>query len=322
VEKIISIINSPAASAGDLVVSGGMTKITGLDPFPTSGIQSLRVRKNNQVQPQIFSFSIPVTNSAVVEFSLTQQVGDQNYNAFFTYEFAATADGADCIAAVQSFFATQALDVTASTPSGSPITFTVTASTTNPFVQCVGVSGCTVSYAMGTLTPNATPGTALAGTTTVTVTVTASQTYRTGDIVTIAGMVGYSITQNGVAGLTTVTARITYANATSFTLDGCVGTGTNTGTITITKVATADFGSPTYVNAQAALAGSSQTATVSTTMYSVCEIKGSYQENILNQGVQRVFEAEVWIPANLIASAYTANTNGAALITALEAIQV
>lgn len=322
-ETKISIINSPAASAGDLVVSGGMTKITGLDPIPTSGIISLQVKKNTQVQPQVWSFNVPVTTSAVVQFLVTQQVGNQQINAPFYYEFANPADGADCIAAIQGFFASfDALDVTVSTPSGSPITFTVTASTTNPFVQCVGIQGCTVTYAMPTITPHATPGTALAGTTTVTVTTTAGQNFRTGDIVTISGMTGYSITQNGVAGLTRVTTRITYATATTFTLDGCVGTGTNTTAITITKVAVADFGSPTYVDNQAALAGSTQTATVTTTMYSVCLIKAAYQDNILNQGVQRVIEAEVWIPANLIASAYTANTNGAALITALEAIAV
>lgn len=323
-ETKISIINSPAATAGDLVVSGGMTRITGLDPIPTSGILSLKVRKNNQVQPQIWSISVPVTNSAEVNFVVIQQVGDQTITAPFEYTFASTAVGADAIAAIQAFFAGfEALDVTINTPVGSPIVFTVTASTTNPFVQCVGTSGCTATYAMGTLTPNATPGTAISGTTTVTVAVTAGQVYRTGDLVKISGLADYSLTQNGVAGLTTVTARITYAGATTFTLDGCVGAGAgNSGTIVITKVATADFGSPTYVDNQAALAGSTQTATVTTTMYSVCEIQASYQENILNQGVQRVINAEVWIPANLIASAYTANTNGAALIAALVAIEV
>ena len=61
-------------------------------------------------------------------------------------------------------------------------------------------------------------------------------------------MADYSITQNGVAGLTEVTARIVYASATTFTLDGCVGVGTNTGTIVITKVASGAIGTIAEVN--------------------------------------------------------------------------
>ncbi len=174
-----------------------------------------------------------------------------------------------------------------------------------------------------TIAPHATAGTALAGTTTVTCTTLAGQTFATGETVTVVAGTGYTFTQNGVSGLTSVTARITYATATTFTLNGVVGAGTNTSAPTFTKAAQASFGSIADVNADALANGSAQTATQTLYQYNCAIMRGTYPVSTNGSlQVADVFEATLWYPANLILTDWAAFTNTAALETELAKLVV
>lgn len=320
-QKAISILNSPAASSGDLVNSGGLISITGLNPFQTSLLRSLKVRKNTQVQPMVWTITATAVVDDVVKVNFSQNVDGNTVSLQYSYTFASTTASA-LTTDLTSWLANNGFDVTLTSNSGSPtVILTVTCSATNPTISIGAVEGATVAYAMPTIAPHATAATAIAGTTTVTVTTLAAQTFRTGDIVNITGMADFSITQNGVAGLTEVTARIVYATATTFTLNGCVGTGTNTGTIVITKVASGAIGTIDEVNRIAALNGSTATATATTYMYDVVEIDGAYNNSILASPGVTNFSAIVFVKKSLIASPYTNDTNGAALIASLVALE-
>jgi len=320
-QKTVSILNSPAASSGDLVNSGGIISITGLSPFQTSLLRSLKVRKNTQVQPMVWTITATAVVNDQVQVNFSQNVNGNVISLTYAYTFASTTAGA-LTTDLTSWLANNGFDVTLTSNSGSPtVILTVTCSATNPNISIGGLENATVAYAMPTIAPHATAATAIAGTTTVTVTTLAAQTFRTGDIVNITGMADYSITQNGVAGLTEVTARIVYASATTFTLDGCVGVGTNTGTIVITKVASGAIGTIAEVNRIAALNGSDATATATTYMYDVVEIDGAYNNSILASPGVSNFSAVLFVKKSLIASPYTNDTNGAALIASLLALE-
>jgi len=321
-QKAISILNSPAASSGDLVNSGGIISITGLSPFQTSLLRSLKVRKNTQVQPMVWTITATAVVDDQVQVNFSQNVGGNTISLTYAYTFASTTAGA-LTTDLTTWLANNGFDVTLTSNSGSPtVILTVTCSATNPNISIGGLENATVAYAMPTIAPHATAATAIAGTTTVTVTTLAAQTFRTGDIVNITGMADYSITQNGVAGLTEVTARIVYATATTFTLDGCVGVGTNTGTIVITKVASGAIGTIAEVNRIAALNGSDATATATTYMYDVIEIDGAYNNSILASPGVTNFNAILFVKKSLIASPYTNDTNGAALVASLLALEI
>lgn len=320
-QKAISILNSPAASSGDLVNSGGIISITGLNPFQTSLLRSLKVRKNTQVQPMVWTITASAVVDDVVTINFSQSVDGNVVSLQYSYTFASTTASA-LTTDLTTWLANNGFDVTLTSNAASPtVILTVTCSDTNPTISIGSLEGATVAFAMPTIAPHATEATAIAGTTTVTVTTLAAQTFRTGDIVNITGMAGYSITQNGVAGLTEVTARIVYATATTFTLDGCVGAGTNTGTIVITKVASGAIGTIAEVNAIAALNGSTATATATTYMYDVVEIDGAYNNSILASPGVTNFSAIVFVKKSLIASPYTNDTNGAALVASLLALE-
>lgn len=320
-QKAISILNSPVASSGDLVNSGGIISITGLNPIQTSLLRSLKVRKNTQVQPMVWTITATAVVDDVVKVNFSQNVDGNVVSLQYSYTFASTTASA-LTTDLTTWLANNGFDVTLTSNAASPtVILTVTCSATNPNISIGAVEGATVAYAMPTIAPHATAATAIAGTTTVTVTTLAAQTFRTGDIVNITGMADFSITQNGVAGLTEVTARIVYATATTFTLDGCVGTGTNSGTIVITKVASGAIGTIAEVNRIAALNGSTATATETTYMYDVVEIDGAYNNSILASPSVTNFSAIVFVKKSLITSPYTNDTNGAALVASLLALE-
>jgi hypothetical protein len=320
-QKAISILNSPAASSGDLVNSGGIISITGLSPIQTSLLRSLKVRKNTQVQPMVWTITATAVVDDVVTLNFSQRVDGNVVSLQYSYTFASTTASA-LTTDLTTWLASNGFDVTLTSNAASPtVILTVTCSTTNPNISIGSLEGATVAFAMPTIAPHATAATAIAGTTTVTVTTLAAQTFRTGDIVNITGVATMTLTQNGVSGLSAVTARIVYATATTFTLDGVTATGTNSGTIVITKVASGAIGTVDEVNRIAALNGSTETATATTYMYDVVEIDGAYNNSILASPGVTNFNAIVFVKKNLIASPYTDDTNGAALIASLVALE-
>jgi hypothetical protein len=321
-QKQISILNA-VSGAADCVTTSGTTAITGLSPFKNVNLESLQVVKNLVATPSRWTYSIPLVNSGSVSFRIVQTVDGLIRDAVFSYTFASTASSSDLKTAIDSWYSAQGFEGSNTVTAASPTTGILVGSSSNTDIQMTAITGLTVTYAMPTLSPNATPATAVAGTTTVTITVLAAQTYATGETVTISGATGYTFTKNGVATVGSVTARITYASATTFTLDGVTGSGTNTGTVTITKVAQVGFGSIADVDADALANGSTQTATQTTYQYNCAQIRGTYPVST-NGSLQiaDVFEATLWYPANLIASPFTAFTNTSALESALAAITV
>jgi hypothetical protein len=321
-QKRISILNTTTGAA-DCVTASGLTTITGLTPFHATDLQSFQIVRNLVATPHRWTYSIPLVNSGVVSFRVIQTVNGLVRDAVFTYTFAETASSSELKAAIDTWYAAQGFSGSNTVTAASPTTGVLVGSASNTNIQMTAITGLTVTYAMPTIAPHATAGTALAGTTTVTCTTLAAQTFATGETVTVVAGTGYTFTQNGVSGLTSVTARITYATSTTFTLNGVVGAGTNASAPTFTKVAQAGFGSIADVNADAALNGSTATATQTTYQYNCAQIRGTYP--VATNGslqVADVYEATLWYPANLIASPFTAFTDTAALETALAALVV
>lgn len=317
IQSQISILNSPAASSGDLVNSGGVISVTGLSPFPTAGLRRLRVFKNTQVQPMIWT----ITATAVVDDEVQIRFQEGNKNLLYSYVFLSTTASA-LTTDLTAWLASNGFAGTLTSNAASPtVILTYTCATTEPMCSIGAVENVTIASAMGTISPHGTAATAIAGTTTVTVTTLAAQTFRSGDIVRIEGVATMTLTQFGVSGLSAVTARIEYATATTFTLDGVTGTGTNSGTITITKVAASDLGSPTFVDNIAAANGSTATATATTYMYDMVEISGSYPNNMLTAATGDLFSAIVFIKKNVITPASVPDTNGAALVASFVALE-
>jgi hypothetical protein len=322
-QKQISIINSPAASSGDLVNTGGIISITGLSPFQTSLLRRLKVYKNMQVQPMVYTITATAVVDNTVQIRFIQNADGYTKNYVYTYTFASTTASA-LTTDLTAWLTANGFDGTLTSNSGSPtVILTYTCSDTNPNIEIGGMENATVAYAMPTITRGGTAATDIAGTTTVTVTTAAApaQSFRTGDVVTISGVATMTLTQNGVSGLSSVTCRIVYASATTFTLDGVTATGTNSGTITITKVAQGPVGTIAEVNRIAAENGSDQTATATTYMYDMVEIAVAYNNSILASPGTENYNAILFVKKSLIASPYTNDTNGAALIATLVALE-
>ena len=321
-QKRISILNA-VSGAADCVTTSGTTFITGLTPFHATDLQSFQIVRNLVSTPQRWTYSIPLVNSGAVSFRVIQTVNGLVRDAVFTYTFAATASSSELKTAIDNWYAAQGFSGSNTVTAASPTTGVLVGSASNTNIQMTAITGLTVTYAMPTIAPHATAGTALAGTTTVTCTTLAAQTFATGETVTVVAGTGYTFTQNGVSGLTSVTARITYATSTTFTLNGVVGAGTNASAPTFTKVAQAGFGSIADVNADAVQNGSTATATQTTYQYNCAQIRGTYP--VATNGslqVADVYEATLWYPANLILSTFDPFTNTAALETLLAALVV
>ena len=109
-----------------------------------------------------------------------------------------------------------------------------------PLFSVGSLSNVTRAANQPVIAPHGTPSTAIAGTTTVTVTSLAAHGLVVGDRVDISGVATMTLTYEGTAGLAAVSnVRVaTVPTSTTFTLEGVVATGTNSGTIVITDVAT------------------------------------------------------------------------------------
>ncbi len=265
------------------------------------------VKKSNTEQPQIYTltFTEGGANLAEYAFQIVQVINGQTNVA--TFDFTAPASGTvdatittPALALVNTNKAKGIIGVVA-TAASNVITLTAQAGT--PLFSVVNVTNFTLAAAMPIVAPHGTPGTAIAGNAVVTVTTLAAQTFRTGDTVTVASAATFLMTQNGISGLTTVTARITYVSATTFTLDGVTGNGlTNTGTITVTQVAQVSYGSAAQV-AQNILDINGQVyAADSTSWYNSITI-----ESWLDNEIPAIYT--LWYKASLVASPYTPTTN-------------
>lgn len=134
-------------------------------------------------------------------------------------------------------------------------TLVITGGTGDPLFTVQGItSSVSVATTMPTYAPHATPGTALAGTTTVTVTTASAHGLSVGQSVNITTATGFTFTRNGVATVAAITnVRVaTVPTSATFTLYETTGSGTNTGTIVVTGVAQEAVGTYALVNADIA----------------------------------------------------------------------
>lgn len=285
-----------ATSNADTNIQNGNLQIknvvSGL-PYPSSifrgDIESIQIQKSLTETPQVTRITWTLANNFEYRFSYVASNGYTTYNFYYLSD--SSASNSDLSTAIVNWATAMGL---------------VTATDNTTSVDLTGVAGSplfnisnasanlTIASQMGTLSPHASQGTALSGTTTVTVTVLAAQTYKTGETYTITGATGFTFTDAyGNSSTGSVTARIVYASATTFTLDGITGSGTNTGTITITKVAQPAFGTPAQVSSE--VAGYTADATYA---YDSMAIK------IKGDGV-----VKYWLKASLLASPFTPTTN-------------
>jgi len=144
--------------------------------------------------------------------------------------------------AIDAFARAHKLEVTV-VASGSGY-ITITGKAGYPLFNVVGGLNVTITAAQPVIAPHATAATSIAGTTTVTVTTLAVHGLSVGSKVSISDIATMTVTYNGVAGLSAVTGvRVaTVPTSVTFTLEGVVATGTNSGTIVITTVAQEDRG--------------------------------------------------------------------------------
>ena len=330
----ISIINSP--SAADSTVTNGSMSITGLTPFRTSTLQSLQIQRNLVETPQIWAVTLVAGVENTLAFDVQQTVNSLLTNLTFSMPNTTSVVASDVIDNINAFFGGAATDgggfVSSASPSRLQVSYSVSvASTTivtltikgasgNPFVGVSEVADTPVTVASGmatlVLTTQAnTGGDAIIFKTTV------AHGLVTGSTLRVGTLGGQAAANGGVW-------RVVYLSTTTFnlvdpiTLDPALASGTATATGaagTLIRVAQPDFGSPEFVDNDAALNGSSQTATATTYNYSAVDITPLYTSDIAPNPAMRTAPCRVWIPEVLIASPYSANGGGQALIAELEA---
>ena len=121
----------------------------------------------------------------------------------------------------------------------SSTSFSIVGTTGYPMFVIGALRNTTVTQGITAIAPHATAGTALAGTTTVTVTTAAAHGLVAGQVVTIGTATGFTFTRNGVATVAGITNAViaTVPTTVTFTLEQVTGSGTNTGAIVITPQA-------------------------------------------------------------------------------------
>ncbi len=328
----ISIINSP--SAADSTVTNGSMSITGLTPFRTSTLQSLQIRRNLVETPQIWVVTLIAGVANTLAFDVQQTVNSLLTNLTFSMPNTTSVVAADVIANINAFFGGAATDgggfVSSASPSRLQVSYSVSVSSLtttltikgasgNPFVGVSEVADTTVTVASGMAMTLASQTQSLTVDTPILFKVV-GHGLATGSTVSVGVLTGQVGANNAVW-------RVVYVGADTFnlvnpvTLDPAVVNGATTTTPagTVTRIAQPDFGSPEFVDADAALNGSSQTATATTYNYSAVDITPLYTSDVAPNPAMRTAPCRVWIPEVLIASPYSANSGGQALIAELEA---
>lgn len=328
----ISIINSP--SAADNTVTNGSMSITGLTPFRTSTLQSLQIRRNLVETPQIWVVTLIAGVANTLAFDVQQTVNSLLTNLTFSMPNTTSTVAADVVANINAFFGGAATSgggfVSSASPSRLQVSYSVLVSSLTTTLTIKGASG---NPFVGVSEVADTPVVVASGMAMTLATQTQSLTLNTPILFKVVGhgLATGSTVSVGVlteqAGANNAVWRVVYVGADTFnlvdpvTLDpAVVNTTSTTGPVgTVTRVAQPDFGSPTFVDADAALNGSSQTATATTYNYSAVDITPLYTSDVAPNPAMRTAPCRVWIPEVLIASPYSANGGGQALIAEFEA---
>lgn len=309
------INDTVTASGGDITLSNGVltlknTYADGSIKYSTYGTRFLKPRASGSTiavfgyrTETAYSATIQYTYAAATTFSfnLSQTVANGvviSDTCSITTDTITNTD-AKVATLITAWIAAKGYKITVS---GAASPLTLTGQTGYPLFTLSAGTNVTVASAMATKTPNGTPGTALAGTTTVTVTTLAAHGLAIGQAVSITTATGYTFTQNGVATVASIAnARIaSVPSSTTFTLDDVTGSGTNTGTIVITVIAQAAQGTAAQLTAM----GLSPTAGAS---YAYCVIgNGVPNDGGATGSIALSYQDTIWINATTGGSAAAA----------------
>ncbi len=241
--------NAFVASSGEILFrdsSGQYTKRR------YSLLNDISIEKSKKETAQVTRVTIPaLTANSEYSFYIVQDVdnagsGSGNGTERISYIKSTTPTNAEVEAGLKSvidaFVTANKLKVSVAVSGSGYIDITGAAG--YPLFQVKGLTNLTAAANQPTIAPHGTPGTAIAGTTTVTVTTLAAHGLSVGDSVDISGVATMTLTYEGTSGLAAVSdVRVaTVPTTTTFTLEGVVATGTNSGTIVITHVAQEDRG--------------------------------------------------------------------------------
>jgi hypothetical protein len=280
---------------GVLAIDNNAANTPTPSPIVRSEIASIVTQKSLVETPSVINISWTLASLTTYQFQLIEPNGYTGYNFYFVSD--ASATNLEVGNAIANFVNATGV-ATATYSTGSSIDLTAVAGKPLFTVQVLSPSLLSAASNMPKIDANTTPATALSGTTTVTVKALASpaQSFKTGEVVTITNATGFTFTDAfGNSSVGSVTARIVYVDGTTFTLDGITGSGTNTSTPTITKVAQNSFGTAAQVTSEVNRAGYTANAL------------SNYDRIRITTKSGNVFD--FWLRASDVASPFNATTN-------------
>lgn len=254
------IINSLAASAGDLIVND-KTLVIGpsANPSPVINLsQDCNLTRIYSVKetPAVYTYT-PGTLAANTKygFSLAQVIDGVTKVAVIEYNAVAAPGSATIVCdALRTVLAKYVANGRVKVVGSGSSTVVVTGIAGFPLFNMNTPQGGTSTETLATIALNATPATAIAQSSgVVTVTTAAAHNLATGTLVDLDTVTGMTFTRNGVTTTATIkNARIHVASSTTFTLTGVVGSGTNSGTSVLTVKPSEAAGSYALVLAETA----------------------------------------------------------------------
>lgn len=316
--KTISIINSPAPTHGDASVTNGVMSITGLSPFKTGTLQGLTIQRNLVSTPQKWTSSFTAGAAVICAFNIQQNVNGLVKASTFTSSGTTTAA---VMAELNAFFGgagaygdstfTDATSFDVQYKYASNVLY-IKGTTTNPICQVTAAATNTSTIASDmslTLESQACVNGAA-----IVFKVTAHG-LATGNMVSVGTLTDQTAANNNIWRVVYVTAN-TFNLVDPTTLVAAVASGTTSAAGTVTVIAQEEFGTPSYVDADAALNGSTETTDQTTYNYSAVDIYPLYTSDVVPNPSMRQAACRVWIPD---AGATTAvSTNGQALLAFLD----
>jgi hypothetical protein len=244
-------LNTLQASGADFDLKGRILKIGDTGNYGPDinylGLNVFAYKRSQVAEPNRFKVTVTLSAGNAHSFNLQQltDIGTAQGPTSKLVEY--TAVSGDDLAAVLTKLKSI---VDAYTAAGQLTGVTATISSPNLFVsgpqiECSAGEHTAVVAEDRTIALNATPATAIAGTSTVTVTTLAAHGLVTGNVVHITGATGSVFTNvdnGGKVSTGEIECTIAYATATTFTLRGVTRTGTNTGAATLAVVPSEAFG--------------------------------------------------------------------------------
>ena len=337
------IVLGSSLAAADLSVLAGNIQITGAPAINTKavGANTLGVQRYVLGLGQSVRIDFTTANSTYYAFNLISNLPSNGRYGSITvggnYTSDASASATEIreglIASIAGSAAAAGLNITTTNPGGANTYIIVngnfaTTSLRDFSAFQVGLLS-NVSVATGTndamyIAPNATPATALAGTTTVTITSASAHGLAPGNLVLVKSWATAVLTFKGatasaVAGV--LTRVLTVPTGTTFTLEGVTATGANSGTIEIYKIASQPMGTPAAVQSElnaSLLADGTITAPTVNTAFNYNRV--AFTGNVVGAGLPTVLTSQdiviYWAGAD-VASPWAVTTSGGVFETQL-----